>query len=114
MQVSLQAVPETARQQTAELAGQIYRQVRELGVARQENLTRPERVATVVSKSDVGMKPIQSTDDRNSRVREDKKTKNTSERLFDDLKGPYSPSGRTLFKASQYEEKSGSQLDFVA
>jgi hypothetical protein len=114
MQVSLQAVPETARQQTAELAGQIYRQVRDLGVARQENLTRPERVADVVAKSGVTFRGIQSTDDRNQRTHRETKEIKSSERNLRELRGPYAPMGRTLFKSSSYEENSGANLDFVA
>ena len=44
MQVALHALPEQARTQSAETAGTVYRQMQDMGRARQENLVRPSQV----------------------------------------------------------------------
>ena len=44
MQVAFHALPEQARTQSAETAGTVYRQMQDMGRARQENLVRPSQV----------------------------------------------------------------------
>jgi len=51
LQVAYNAIPDHARQNFAEQASLVYRQMQNLAGAREENLIRPERVAEVVSRS---------------------------------------------------------------
>ncbi|MBI40535.1 MAG: hypothetical protein CMF59_13120 [Leptospiraceae bacterium] len=44
MQVAFHALPEQARTQAAETAGTVYRQMQDMGRAREENLVRPSQV----------------------------------------------------------------------
>ncbi|HBS06369.1 MAG TPA: hypothetical protein DEA96_15480 [Leptospiraceae bacterium] len=44
MQVAFHALPEQARTQSAETAGTVYRQMQDMGRAREENLVRPSQV----------------------------------------------------------------------
>lgn len=44
MQVALHALPEQARSQSAEMAGTVYRQMQDMGQAREQNLIRPSQV----------------------------------------------------------------------
>ena len=44
MQVAFHALPEQARTQASETAGTVYRQMQDMGRARDENLVRPSQV----------------------------------------------------------------------
>ena len=44
MQVAFHALPEQAKSQSAEMAGTLYRQMQDMGRAREENLMRPSQV----------------------------------------------------------------------
>jgi hypothetical protein len=59
MQVALHALPEQARHISTEQAGAIYRNVQELGQARQENLERQTRVAQTQASLNSVFRPVE-------------------------------------------------------
>ncbi len=117
MQVAFNAVPEVARQTGLEQAAVVYRQVQDLGRAREENLVRHERVQQAEGRADVVFRPVQSHyQEGRSGQRFDRRSEEERREAFSRERRilPYVPAGRTAFARALHEEASGLALDLTA
>jgi len=116
MQVALHALPEHAKQTSAENAGVLYKQVQEMGRARLENLMRQERPMELEARSETVFRPIEGKhegekDAYSSRNRR-RSVRNENDRGNEEE--IYAPQGVSIFRKAQYEEKTGFHLDLTA
>ena len=58
IQVNMNALPEHARQNSAEQTGAVYRQGSEMNSARMENVLRPDRVVEAQAQSGLVFRPV--------------------------------------------------------
>ena len=117
MQVAFNAVPEVARQAGGEQAGALYRQVQDLGRAREENLVRHEKVNQAERTMETVFRPVHSRYEEGSSG-QDTGRRNTEDRRRDFEQKrqalPYAPAGRAVFVRAVYEEVAGLSLDLTA
>ena len=117
MQVAFNAMPEVARQAGGEQAGLVYRQVQDLGRAREENLVRHERVNHTETAGETVFRPVHSRFEEGSsghgaNKRDPEERRRSYEREREAL--PYAPSGRRVFSRALDEEAAGLSLDLSA
>ena len=115
MQVAFNAVPETAGRLSAEQAGLSYRQVQDLGRARQENLTRQERINETRNRADPTLAAYNPRNEETSGPASRSRMERRRGWGDDKERRPYVPSGgKALFKKAYAEENSGLNLDLIA
>ena len=114
IKTAFQAVPEMARYPATEQGGMMYRQVRELQDAREQENTRAHTVPETRHKENPVFAPIKFPDDESgSRHRgSSRKQQEREERLTE----PYRPVGHTrrTFLHARREEALGESLDLTA
>ncbi len=112
MQVAMHALPEIAKQTSADAAGVLYKQVQELGRARQEQLRGQERIEQTREGTDANFRGVESG--ANPPIGRKREGLSDRERRESQRDRPYMSGGIRLFQRAVMEEGAGHNLDIVA